>query len=126
MRARKQDKSAFGLITLGGVAIGGVLAWRWFARGKSEVDSDRREPVTHNFQVSVGDQVFLEEGGEEVGAVRKVERDHLVVYIEAAGDFIVRGPEVKAAHFGKVVLAPELVDPRLLEAARTAHERETD
>jgi hypothetical protein len=82
--------------------------------------------VTHNFQVSVGDQVFLEEGGEEIGAIRKIERDHLVVYIEAAGDFIVRGPEVKAAHYGKLVLSRELVDPRLLEAARIAHERESD
>jgi hypothetical protein len=70
--------------------------------------------------------VFLEDGGEEIGAVRKVERDHLVVYVEAAGDFIVRGPEVKAVHYGKVVLHPELVDPRLLEAARSAHENETE
>jgi hypothetical protein len=82
--------------------------------------------MTHNFEVSVGDHVFLEEGGEEIGAVRKVERDHLVVYVEAAGDFIIRGPEVKAAHYGKVILAPELVEPRLLEAARYAHEAETE
>jgi len=82
--------------------------------------------MAHNFKVTVGDQVFLEEGGEEIGAVRKVERDHLVVYIEAAGDFIVRGPEIKAVHYGKVVLTPELVDPRLLDAARGAHERETE
>lgn len=82
--------------------------------------------MTHNFVVSVGDHVFLEEGGEEIGAVRKVERDHLVVYVEAAGDFIVHGPEVKAVHHGKVVLSPELVDPQLLEAARAAHENETE
>jgi len=82
--------------------------------------------MTHNFQVSVGDQVFFEEGGEEIGAVRKVERDHLVVYIEAAGDFIVQGPQVKAAHHGKVVLDSTLVEQRLLDAARGAHERETD
>ena len=80
----------------------------------------------HNFEVNVGDHVFLDEGGEEIGAVRKVERDHLIVYIEAAGDFVIRGPEVKAIHHGKVVLAPEMVEPRLLEAARSAHERETD
>ena len=78
------------------------------------------------FHVQVGDQLFLEEGGEEVGAVRKVTPDHLVVYVEAAGDFIVRGPEVKAVHYGKVVLASDLVDPRLLEAAKAAHENETD
>lgn len=82
--------------------------------------------MQHNYAVNVGDHVFFEEGGEEVGAVRKVERDHLVVYIEAAGDFVVKGPEVKAVHYGKVVLDPELVDPTLLAAARTAHERESD
>ena len=48
------------------------------------------------------------------------------MYVEAAGDFIVRGPEVKAVHYGKVILSPELVDPRLLEAARSAHENETE
>jgi predicted thioesterase len=80
--------------------------------------------MQHNFTVSVGDQVFLEEGGEEIGAVRKVERDHIVVYIEAAGDFVVKGPEVQAIHHGKVILAPDKIDARLLEAARGAHERE--
>ena len=80
----------------------------------------------HNFQVSVGDQVYLEEGGEEIGAVRKVARDHLVIYIEAAGDFVVQGPGVKTAHDGKVVLEPGQLDPQLLDAARTAHERETE
>lgn len=82
--------------------------------------------MTQDFTVNVGDHVFFEEGGEEIGAVRRVERDHLVIYIEAAGDFVVRGPEVKAVHYGKVVLSPDLVDPRLLEAARGAHERETE
>jgi len=82
--------------------------------------------MQHNYEVAVGDHVFLSEGGEEIGAVRKIERDHLVVYVEAAGDFIVRGPEVKAIHYGKVVLEADKVDPRLLEAARGAHERETD
>jgi hypothetical protein len=80
----------------------------------------------HNFQVSVGDQVYLDEGGEDIGAVRKVARDHLVIYIEAAGDFVVPGPGVKAAHDGKVVLEPGGLDPQLLDAARSAHERETD
>jgi hypothetical protein len=109
------------------IGIGAAISARRFARGARALDSRREEPVVqHNFEVSVGDHVFLEEGGEEVGAVRKVERDHLVVYIEAAGDFIVRGPEVKAAHYGKVVLSTELVDPKLLEAARSAHERESD
>lgn len=78
------------------------------------------------FHVQIGDQLFLDEGGEEIGAVRKVAPDHLVVYVEAAGDFTVPGPWVRAAHDGKVVLDPEKCDPSFLEAASTAHERETE
>jgi hypothetical protein len=78
------------------------------------------------FHVQIGDQLFLEEGGEEVGAVRKVAPDHLVVYIEAAGDFTVPGPWVRAAHDGKVVVDPALCDGEFLAAARSAHERETE
>jgi len=78
------------------------------------------------FHVSVGDQLFLEEGGEEIGAVRKVAPDHLVVYVEAAGDFVVPGQWVRAAHDGKVVLDPTKVDEHLLAAAAGAHEAESD
>lgn len=77
------------------------------------------------FQVEIGDQLFLEEGGEEIGAVRKVAPDHLVVYVEAAGDFVVPGEWVRAAHHGKVVLDPEKIEnDDLLAAATRAHERE--
>jgi hypothetical protein len=125
MLTKKHALLASGILMA--LGLGGLVASRRFARRKSELDSSSEEPVVeHNFVVSVGDHVFLEEGGEEVGAVRRVERDHLVVYIEAAGDFIVRGPEVKAAHYGKVVLAPERLDPELLAAAQSAHERESD
>ena len=78
------------------------------------------------FHVSVGDQLFLEEGGEEIGAVRKVAPDHLVVYVEAAGDFVIPGDWVRAAHDGKVVLDPMKVDEKLLVAAAAAHESESD
>jgi hypothetical protein len=74
--------------------------------------------------VSVGDHVFLDHGDEEIGAVRQVAKDHLVVYIENAGDFVVRGNHVKSAHDGKVILDPETAEPALLDAARTAHARE--
>jgi hypothetical protein len=77
------------------------------------------------FHVQIGDQLFLEEGGEEIGAVRKVAPDHLVVYVEAAGDFVVPGQWVRAAHHGKVVLDPDKIeDGALLAAAGRAHERE--
>jgi hypothetical protein len=78
------------------------------------------------FHVQVGDQLFLEEGGEEIGAVRKVAPDHLLVYVEAAGDFVVPGPWVRAAHDGKVVLDPTRVDSTFLIAASGAHDRETE
>jgi len=48
--------------------------------------------------VQVGDQVFLEEGGEEIGAVRMVNKDHIVIYVEGAGDFTLTGPEIAAVH----------------------------
>lgn len=120
--------------TLGALGLGALTAFiettirrrRAFASDETGVDSDQRKPMTHNIAVNVGDHVFFEDGAEEIGAVRKVERDHLVVYVEGAGDFIVRGPEVKAVHYNKVILVPELVDPRLLDAARTAHENETE
>jgi hypothetical protein len=129
-RKQRHRQRLWTLLGVAGVGLLGAAAIAWrrksFARGETALDSDAGVPMTHNITVNVGDHVFLEDGGEEIGAVRKVERDHLVVYVEAAGDFIVRGPEVKAVHHGKVVLVPELVDPRLLEAARSAHENETE
>ena len=82
--------------------------------------------MIHTFNVQVGDHVFLEEGGEEIGAVRKVARDHLVVYIEGAGDFTLRGPEIAAAHDGKLRLDATKLEPKLLEAAQAAHQNETE
>lgn len=75
-------------------------------------------------RVSIGDQVFLDQMDEEVGAVRQVAPDHLVVYIENSGDFIVKGDQVKAVRHGKVILDPETAEPQLLDAARKAHEAE--
>jgi len=78
------------------------------------------------FNIQVGEQVFLEEGGEEIGAVRKVAKDHIVIYIEGAGDFTLTGPEIAAVHDGKVRLDPEKLEPQLLAAAQAAHTQETE
>lgn len=80
----------------------------------------------HGYGVTVGDQVFIDGNSEEIGAVRQVLPDQVVVYVENAGDFIVRGPHVKAAHDGKLVLDSKHAEPALLEAARLAHTRETE
>lgn len=76
--------------------------------------------------IQVGDQVFLEEGGEEIGAVRRVAKDHVVVYIEGAGDFTLTGPEIAAVHDGKVRLDPDKLEPTLLDAAQAAHAQESE
>lgn len=78
------------------------------------------------FHIQVGDQVFLEEGGEEVGAVRKVAKDHVVIYVEGSGDFTLKGPEIAAAHDGKLRLDPSKLEPSLLAAAQSAHDAETE
>lgn len=78
------------------------------------------------FQIDVGFQVYLEDGGEEIGAVRAVHADHIVVYIEGSREFTVLGPGVRAAHEGKVILDPNHVEPSLLLAAHHAHDAETD
>jgi hypothetical protein len=77
--------------------------------------------AVHNFQVSVDDQVFVRGGEEEVGAVRHVAKDHLVVYIENGGDFRIEGEAVISAHDGKVVLDPDKLDPKLVDAIANAH-----
>jgi len=82
--------------------------------------------ATHTFNVSIDDQVYLEEGGEEIGAVRKVEKDHLVVYVENNGDFRIDGPAVKAAHDGKVVLDAAQLSPEFMKAVNRAHIKETE
>ncbi len=82
--------------------------------------------TTHSFNVSIGDQVYVGHGEEEVGAVRHVARDHLVIYIEGAGDFQIDGPAVLSAHDGKVMLDPAKLDPRLAKAIENAHKRETE
>ena len=48
--------------------------------------------------------MFAAEGATEVGAVRQVEHDKLVIYIENAGDFTIAASAVAAVHDGKVVL----------------------
>lgn len=78
------------------------------------------------FHVQIGDQLYLEEGGDEIGAVRKIAPDHLVVYVEAAGEFVVPGEWVRAAHHGKVVLDPLRIDTTFMAAAARAHEREDE
>jgi hypothetical protein len=76
--------------------------------------------------IEVGFQVFLKDGGEEVGAVREVRAKarELLVNVENAGDFVVRGDAVKAVHSHKVILDAGKIDARLKAALRHAHDAE--
>jgi len=75
-------------------------------------------------KATIGDHVFLEDGGEEIGAVRAIQAAKLVIYVEGAGDFTVGEDAVRAVHYGKVVLDADKLDARVLSAAKSAHENE--
>jgi hypothetical protein len=74
--------------------------------------------------LGVGYQVFVEDGGEEIGSVRAVRRDHLLVYVENAGDFEVRAEAIRRVGDGKVVLDPARLDAAVRDAIAHAHDRE--
>jgi hypothetical protein len=77
--------------------------------------------------IEIGYQVFVRDGGEEVGAVREVApggRPEIVINIEGAGDFIVALDAVRAVHSQKVILEVERLSPTLKHAIGHAHDRE--
>jgi ribosomal 30S subunit maturation factor RimM len=76
--------------------------------------------------IEVGYQVFTADGGEEVGAVRRVLRDGrgLVVYIENTGDCEIPSDAIAAVHSQKVVLKWDKLSSELKDAIRHAHDAE--
>jgi ribosomal 30S subunit maturation factor RimM len=76
--------------------------------------------------IQVGYQVFTADGGEEVGAVRRVLRDGrgLVVYIENTGDCEIPSDAIAAVHSQKVVLKWDKLSSELKDAIRHAHDAE--
>ena len=75
-------------------------------------------------KIEIGFQVFTEDGGEEVGAVRGVDADGLVVYVENGGDFRVPLAAVEAVHSQKVILTCRKLSPDLRRAIGHAHDAE--
>ena len=82
--------------------------------------------TTHSFGVAIGDQVYVGSGDEEVGAIKQVAHDYLIIYVENAGDFRIEGPAILSAHDGKLVLDPAKLEPKLAKAIANAHARETE
>ncbi|HEX4406704.1 MAG TPA: hypothetical protein VH560_17820 [Polyangia bacterium] len=79
-------------------------------------------------QIAVGFQVFLKDGGEEVGAVRDLagHRPEIVVYVENAGEFTVPVAAIKAVHYQKVILDQSHLPEDMRRALRGAHAAETE
>lgn len=74
--------------------------------------------------VQIGDMVFISEGQEGIGAVRGVNGDHLLIYVENAGEFEIPGAAIASVHDGKVVVSPARLSRRMLEAIGHVHDRE--
>jgi hypothetical protein len=76
--------------------------------------------------IQVGYQVFVSDGGEEVGAVRRVSRDRhlIVVYIENTGDCEIPSDAIAAVHSQKVILKWDRLTSNIKDAIRHAHDAE--
>lgn len=74
--------------------------------------------------IDVGFMVFLADGEDGIGAVREVTPTSIVIYVENAGEFVVPRSAVKDVHSEKVLLKPELLEKRLLQAIGHEHDSE--
>lgn len=72
----------------------------------------------------IGDQVYIREDGDELGAVREVFDKELVVYFENVGDVTLTADQVRAVHTGKVILEEETLPAKVRAAIKHAHDRE--
>jgi hypothetical protein len=72
-------------------------------------------------QIAEGFGVFAHDGDKAFGAVRQVQQNRIMVYVENAGDFEVPLSAVKAVHDEKVVLDCSRLEARLTDAIRRAH-----
>ena len=74
--------------------------------------------------IEIGYQTFVNDGGEEFGAIREVSPEGVVVYVENAGDFRVSFEAVHAVHSRKVIFDCGKLDPSLRRAIGHAHDAE--
>ena len=77
--------------------------------------------------IEIGFQVFVSDGGQEIGAVRQVApfgRPEIEIYVENTGDFVVQLNVVASVHSNKVILDGKKLEARLREAIAHAHDAE--
>jgi len=80
-----------------------------------------------HLKIEEGSEVFLSDTGKPFGAVREIRphgRREIVVYIENAGDVAIPLAAVAAAHFQKVIVDLDKLDPAVRDAIRRAHKAE--
>ena len=77
-------------------------------------------------KIEEGFDVFVHDGEKAFGAVRQAPTgaDHIVVYVEASGDFSVPLSAIKDVHSEKVILDCSKIDVALKRAIGHAHEGE--
>lgn len=75
-------------------------------------------------QIEAGDMVFIAEGEEGIGAVRAVNKDHFLLFVENAGEFDIPGAAIIRVHDRKIIINPARLSRRLLEAIGHTHDRE--
>jgi hypothetical protein len=71
-----------------------------------------------------GFDVFLHDGDDSVGAVRRVHKHGIMVYVEDAGDYEVPISAIVDVDAEKVVLDSRKLAPGMLEAIRRRHRDE--
>jgi hypothetical protein len=76
------------------------------------------EPIREGFDV------FVHDGEHAFGAVRKVSRHQIEIYVENAGDFVVPMGAVHDVSSEKVILDCAKLDMNLRQAIGHAHEGE--
>ncbi|HEX3653247.1 MAG TPA: hypothetical protein VHU18_10530 [Rhizomicrobium sp.] len=75
-------------------------------------------------KIREGFDVFVHDGGESFGAVRKIGSRAIDIYVENAGDFPIPLSAVREVHDGKVILDCGKLDADLRKAIGHAHEGE--
>ena len=68
--------------------------------------------------------VFLKDGAQGIGAVRRVSSSNIVIYVENAGEFTIPRNVIKDVHSQKVLLKADLLDPKLVNAINRIHQSE--
>lgn len=68
--------------------------------------------------------VFAHDGEVSIGAVRRIQPEGLLVYIENYGEVKLHKKDVARASEGKVVLQPDCLSRDVLDAIAHAHDRE--